>query len=49
MTETVNKAEELWGHPKGLYVCFFTEMWERFSFYGMKALLVLSRQIPFVC
>lgn len=27
------------GHPKGLYVCFFTEMWERFSFYGMKALL----------
>ena len=29
------------GHPKGLYVCFFTEMWERFSFYGMKALLFL--------
>lgn len=33
--------EELFGHPKGLYVCFFTEMWERFSFYGMKALLAL--------
>ena len=33
--------EELFGHPKGLYVCFFTEMWERFSFYGMKALLFL--------
>ena len=33
--------EEFWGHPKGLYVCFFTEMWERFSFYGMKALLLL--------
>ena len=32
---------ELFGHPKGLYVCFFTEMWERFSFYGMKALLFL--------
>ena len=32
---------DLWGHPKGLYVCFFTEMWERFSFYGMKALLFL--------
>jgi len=32
---------ELFGHPKGLYVCFFTEMWERFSFYGMKALLLL--------
>ena len=29
------------GHPKGLYVLFFTEMWERFSFYGMKTLLVL--------
>ncbi len=29
------------GHPLGLYVCFFTEMWERFSFYGMKALLLL--------
>ena len=34
-------AELLFGHPKGLYVCFFTEMWERFSFYGMKALLFL--------
>ena len=34
-------AEEFLGHPKGLYVCFFTEMWERFSFYGMKALLLL--------
>ena len=34
-------AEDLFGHPKGLYVCFFTEMWERFSFYGMKALLAL--------
>ena len=32
---------EFMGHPKGLYVCFFTEMWERFSFYGMKALLFL--------
>jgi len=31
----------LFGHPLGLYVCFFTEMWERFSFYGMKALLLL--------
>ena len=32
---------ELFGHPKGLYVLFFTELWERFSFYGMKALLIL--------
>ncbi len=29
------------GHPKGLAVLFFAEMWERFSFYGMRALLVL--------
>ena len=29
------------GHPQGLYVCFATEMWERFSFYGMKFLLLL--------
>lgn len=31
---------ELFGHPIGLYVLFLTEMWERFSFYGMKALLI---------
>jgi len=29
------------GHPRGLYTLFFTEMWERFSYYGMRALLVL--------
>ena len=29
------------GHPRGLFVLFFTEMWERFSYYGMKALLIL--------
>jgi POT family proton-dependent oligopeptide transporter len=29
------------GHPKGLYVLFITEMWERFSYYGMRALFVL--------
>lgn len=28
------------GHPKGLYYCFLTEMWERFSYYGMRALLI---------
>ena len=32
---------ELFGHPRGLATLFFTEMWERFSFYGMQALLVL--------
>ena len=29
------------GHPTGLFVLFFTEMWERFSFYGMRALLIM--------
>lgn len=29
------------GHPAGLFVLFFTEMWERFSFYGMRSLLIL--------
>lgn len=35
------KQEQLFGHPKGLFVLFFTEMWERFSYYGMRAILVL--------
>lgn len=34
-------GEDLWfGHPRGLYICFMTEMWERFSYYGMRALLI---------
>jgi len=33
--------KELFGHPIGLFVLFFTEMWERFSYYGMRAILVL--------
>ena len=32
---------QVMGHPAGLFVLFFTEMWERFSYYGMRALLVL--------
>ncbi|PZP51171.1 MAG: MFS transporter [Pseudopedobacter saltans] len=36
-----NKSNEIFGHPKGLFILFFTEMWERFSFYGMRALLTL--------
>ncbi|MGI1679114.1 MAG: peptide MFS transporter [Cellvibrionaceae bacterium] len=36
-----HRGDHFFGHPKGLYVCFFTEMWERFSFYGMKYLLLL--------
>jgi POT family proton-dependent oligopeptide transporter len=36
-------TRETWlGHPKGLFLLFATEMWERFSYYGMRALLVLS-------
>ena len=31
----------LFGHPTGLYTLFFAEMWERFSYYGMRALLIL--------
>lgn len=38
-TDTYSKKEFL-GHPAGLYVMFLTELWERFSFYGMKALLI---------
>ncbi len=33
--------KELFGHPVGLYVLFFTEMWERFSYYGMRSILVI--------
>jgi POT family proton-dependent oligopeptide transporter len=32
---------KLFGHPVGLYILFFTEMWERFSYYGMRGILVL--------
>jgi len=32
---------ELFGHPVGLYILFFTELWERFSYYGMRGILVL--------
>ena len=35
------RSKTLLGHPIGLFVLFFTEMWERFSYYGMRALLVL--------
>ena len=35
------KEPEFAGHPRGLYVLFFAEMWERFSYYGMRALLIM--------
>ncbi|WP_422107311.1 peptide MFS transporter [Winogradskyella sp.] len=34
-------ATKVMGHPAGLFVLFFTEMWERFSYYGMRAILVI--------
>ena len=40
MTSATN-TKEFFGHPRGLFVLFFTEMWERFSYYGMRAILVL--------
>jgi POT family proton-dependent oligopeptide transporter len=40
-TANVVRQRTFLGHPVGLYVLFFTEMWERFSYYGMRALLML--------
>lgn len=40
MSDTVSQEKTFLGHPRGLFILFFTEMWERFSFYGMKALLI---------
>ncbi len=37
---TLDPAATYLGHPRGLFVLFFVEMWERFSYYGMRALLV---------
>lgn len=40
MQTTAGSADEFLGHPRGLITCFLTEMWERFSYYGMRALLI---------
>src|SRR5438128_2087827 len=43
MSDAAVAAEKEWfGHPRGLATLFFTEMWERFSYYGMRALLILD-------
>ena len=35
------EAGKTWlGHPRGLFLLFFAEMWERFSYYGMRAILI---------
>ena len=41
MANQTNKEATTLGHPKGLFYLFFAELWERFSFYGMRALLTL--------
>ena len=43
MAQPVSAPDDrsFFGHPRGLSTLFFTEMWERFSYYGMRALLVL--------
>ena len=45
----MNQSNTTFGHPQGLYYLFFAELWERFSFYGMRALLVLymTKQLLF--
>jgi len=44
MTDTLDAGgrapQTLFGHPRGLAICFLTEMWERFSYYGMRVLLI---------
>ncbi|MEP9401485.1 peptide MFS transporter [Sphingomonas sp. VNH70] len=37
----MSRKTEFAGHPRGLYMLFFAEMWERFSYYGMRAILIL--------
>jgi len=41
MEQAVSSDRSFFGHPRGLGTLFFTEMWERFSYYGMRAILVL--------
>ena len=41
MNYSQRESPQLFGHPRGLAILFSTEMWERFSYYGMRALLVL--------
>lgn len=41
ISTSAKDAAGLWGHPSGLTTLFFTELWERFSYYGMRAILML--------
>ena len=44
--EAVVERQDFFGHPRGLATLFFTELWERFSYYGLRALLVLFMTAP---
>lgn len=46
MSAELAPEKTFFGHPRGLSTLFFTEMWERFSYYGMRALLVLYMTAP---
>ncbi|SIT10166.1 proton-dependent oligopeptide transporter, POT family [Belliella pelovolcani] len=46
--EDILDGPTIFGHPKGLMTLFFTEMWERFSYYGMRALLILFMTTPVI-
>ena len=48
LTDTIQDTTGIAGHPRGLTTLFFTEMWERFSYYGMRALLILYMTTPVV-
>ena len=45
-TATAAMQQDFFGHPRGLATLFFTELWERFSYYGLRALLVLFMTAP---
>jgi POT family proton-dependent oligopeptide transporter len=46
MEPTASRDHGFFGHPAGLSTLFFTEMWERFSYYGMRAFLILYMTAP---
>ena len=46
MATPTAQDRSFFGHPRGLSTLFFTEMWERFSYYGMRALLLLYMVAP---
>ena len=48
MSTTIDNQKQLFGHPVGLFILFFVEMWERFSYYGMRAILTLFLAAPII-